>query len=252
MSPANHPADCDTSGEPAANGTADRLLATAAGLFRTKGYSATGIREIAARLGIQSASLYHHVGKKEDLLYELCVDTYTRALEGLQEAVSRESDPIERIRALIRAHVTTNLAHQDGNTVALLEQRALSSERRAEVLRLRRAYEAEVRRVIEDEQTAGVLRTDIPAKYLTLGLLAMLNWPVFWYRPEGELTPTQIADHVATMFLDASCQRDEHTRRPTGSVGTSGSGAPARRPPRTAGPTSAGAKPQRPGRRQRA
>jgi AcrR family transcriptional regulator len=184
------------------NGTADRLLTTAAMLFRTKGYAATGIREIAASVGIQSASLYHHVGKKEDLLYQLCVDTLTRATQALRQAVDRETDPVERVRAIIRVHLVTNLADQDKHTAALMELRSLSSERRAAVLRLRHAYEDAVRQVLVDVQAAGACRDDVPAKYLTLHLLGLLNWPVFWYRPDGDLTSAQIADQVAALFLD--------------------------------------------------
>jgi len=202
---------------------AQRLLATAARLFRTKGYAATGVREIAASVGIESASLYHHVGKKEDLLYELCVDTLTIARRALREAVSGETDPIERARALVRVHVLTSLANQDKHTATLVELRSLSSERRAEVLRLRRAYEAAIRRVIKELQAAGALRDDIPAKHLTLSLLGLLNWPVFWYRPDGELTPAQIADYMASMFLDGS--RREAPARPARAAL-----APARRP----------------------
>lgn len=220
----------DAIGLESANGTAERLLATAAKLFRTKGYAATGIREIAAGVGIESASLYHHVGKKEDLLRALCVDTLTKALHGLVEALNAETDPIERARALIRVHVVTGLTNQDMHTATLMELRSLSSERRAEVLRLRRGYEAAVRQTIEDLQAAGALRNDIPAKHLTLNLLALLNWPVLWYRPNGGMTPAQIADHIASIFLDGS--RRSAARPPRAALGRTSK--PASRRPSTA------------------
>src|ERR1700736_4491663 len=48
----------------ASSATSDRLLSAAASLFRQKGYSASTTREIAALLGINKASLYHHIKGK--------------------------------------------------------------------------------------------------------------------------------------------------------------------------------------------
>ena len=53
---------------PTAAPTVDRLLDTAAALFWKKGYAATTMREIAATVGIQQASLYHHMASQEHLL----------------------------------------------------------------------------------------------------------------------------------------------------------------------------------------
>jgi hypothetical protein len=48
--------------------TTERLFHTAAGLFYHKGYAATTTREIATAVGIQQASLYHHMASDVTLL----------------------------------------------------------------------------------------------------------------------------------------------------------------------------------------
>ncbi len=45
-----------------------RVQRAAVTLFATKGFAATGIRELGAEAGINSATLYHYVGSKESLL----------------------------------------------------------------------------------------------------------------------------------------------------------------------------------------
>jgi GTP cyclohydrolase I len=79
--------------------------------------------------------------------------------------------------------------------------RALSEERLAQVISLRDAYEDLVRSVLEQAQAAGVLRQDIRVKYLCLHLLGMMNRVEVWYRPNGDLTPGQIGDLLAIIFL---------------------------------------------------
>ena len=46
-----------------------RVLRAAAHLFRVQGYSGTTVREIAALVGIQSGSLFHHFRSKEEILF---------------------------------------------------------------------------------------------------------------------------------------------------------------------------------------
>jgi iron-sulfur cluster repair protein YtfE (RIC family) len=47
----------------------EEIIAAAAKVFRTKGYHAATVQDIADEVGILKGSLYHHVKSKEDLLY---------------------------------------------------------------------------------------------------------------------------------------------------------------------------------------
>lgn len=183
---------------------AERIMSVAAALFREKGYAGTTTRELAAALGIRNASLYHHIGNKEDLLYRLCVHALQHIHDGATRALSQAATPAERLRALIRAHVITALADQDAHATMLIELRALSEARRREVRAQRDRYETVVRQALEEAQVAGVLRPDVPARHLTLSLLNLLNWPIFWFRPDGELTPEELAALLTTIFLDGA------------------------------------------------
>src|ERR1700685_4450183 len=86
--------------------TTERLFDTATALFWREGYSATTTREIAAALGIQQASLYHHMASKEDLLYRICLSSLEPFLADVPAAVHQVECPLERIRVFIRAHLT--------------------------------------------------------------------------------------------------------------------------------------------------
>ena len=49
--------------------TLDDIVSAAAKVFRTKGYHAATVRDIAEEVGILKGSLYHHFESKEALLY---------------------------------------------------------------------------------------------------------------------------------------------------------------------------------------
>jgi TetR/AcrR family transcriptional regulator, cholesterol catabolism regulator len=193
------------SGEPQGSEatTGGRLLVLAAELFRQKGYGLTTTRELASRLGIQKASLYHHMRGKEDLLFAISAESLRRITDAVT-AARDSADADQRLHAMIMAHLETALRDQDMHTTMLIELRALSEERQKEILAKRDAYQALLRSVISDDQSAGRLRTDIGAEYLTLSLLNLLNWTIFWFTAEGEHTADELAAMMSTIFLDGA------------------------------------------------
>ena len=64
----------------------ERVLETAAELFRTEGYDAATMQQLADRLGIHKSSLYHYVDGKEDLLDQLTASAQETAEADLKIA----------------------------------------------------------------------------------------------------------------------------------------------------------------------
>jgi TetR/AcrR family transcriptional regulator, cholesterol catabolism regulator len=182
--------------------TQERVLQAAARLFRTKGYAATTTREIAAELGIQKASLYYHITSKEDLLYRMCVASMREHLDGIQAIIDGPGDISSRLRATVVGQMSRLHSHSDSNAVALLEMRSLDPKRRSAVVEMRDEYEVLFRGLVEEAQAAGVLRSDIEAKYLALLLLSVINWSILWFRPNGRLRVDQLANMLLDIYLE--------------------------------------------------
>jgi TetR/AcrR family transcriptional regulator, cholesterol catabolism regulator len=189
--------------------TAKELRDVAAQLFWQKGYAATTTRELADALGVQKASLYYHMRSKEDLLHDICIESLNNILGAVAEAIAYECDPLARVRALIKAHVLVQLQDKEKHATMLKELEALSPDRRADVLALKSEYESLVRDVLAHAQDAGALSRDMTAQELELGLLNLLNWTIFWFRPEGDLTPARLAEMFEHLYLRGATPRDE-------------------------------------------
>ena len=101
----------------------------------------------------------------------------------------------------IHAHLTSLLRNQTQHTTALAEVRALSADRLAEIVGMRKAYQRRVRSLIESGQKSGRLRTDIAAKYLGLMLEGLLDRTVVWYRKSGDLSPESFAETFRNLFI---------------------------------------------------
>jgi len=62
-----------------------RLRASALELFASRGFQATGIRDLAAASGLSLATLYYYMSNKEELLFSLM----SESLERLQDDAER-------------------------------------------------------------------------------------------------------------------------------------------------------------------
>jgi AcrR family transcriptional regulator len=181
----------------------ERILQAAASLFAQKGYGATTTREIADASGLERASLYYHIDSKEEILYKICKATLEDGYRVI-ERVEGIPDPLERLRRLIIEHMTTILRNREANMTMLLEMRALTGPRREEIVLMRDRYEERVRGFVSDAQSTGYVRTDQTPKILSIGLLNLLNWTLVWYSPHDGLSPDELGESFANVFLEGA------------------------------------------------
>ena len=173
-------------------------------LFRANGYAATSVRDIARALDMQGASLYAHMASKEDLLWAI-VDRAASAFEMAADRALHETrggDAVERLAALVEAHVEVVTADPERSGVFVTEWRHLSDPRRASVADRRDTYEARFRDTIGDGIAVGAFGATDPVIAATF-ILTALNGIATWYRPDGRLGPDRIADHYVALALGA-------------------------------------------------
>lgn len=179
----------------------DEVVAAAARLFSERGYHGTSIQHLADALGLQKGSIYAHIGSKEDLLLDVVNEGANRFLERGERALALEALAVVRLRRLLVSHVETAIEHLDAATVFLNEWRYLSEPKRAEVKAKRDRYEAIVRQIIQDGIDAGEFRADVNVRFAARLVLSAGNWTYAWFRPGGELGPTEIGERFADLLI---------------------------------------------------
>jgi AcrR family transcriptional regulator len=157
------------------------LTREAARLFAEKGYHGTSIGDIADAMGVQKASLYHHIESKAELLWEVArdgADAFHAALDDVPETLG----PVERIRAALRAHLRVVAEQLDIATVFVREWRYLDATRREAFVAERRRYEERIRSLFRDGVEQSELRTDLDVNVAALLFLSAANWAYTWLR----------------------------------------------------------------------
>ncbi|KUJ67326.1 TetR family transcriptional regulator [Streptomyces albus subsp. albus] len=180
-----------------------RLLAAATRLFAEQGYDRTSVQEIVEAAGVTKGALYHYFGSKDDLLHEV----YGRVLRLQQERLDSfaEADaPVEeRLRAAAADVVVTTIENIDDATIFFRSMHHLSPEKHRQVRAERRRYHERFRQLIEEGQRSGVFSDATPADLVVDYHFGSVHHLGTWYRPDGPLSPQQVADHLADLLLRA-------------------------------------------------
>jgi AcrR family transcriptional regulator len=196
----------------------DHLLDVAASVFRRAGYGAATLRQICAATGLRLGSLHYRYATKEDLLQDLMARAIERLTAAVRSAVSRSSDPAERLRLGLRAHLTTVLSEDDSFYVLLYDWRSLEQGRKG-MLKLREQYERVWDELLKTAVDAGFAREGVDVKLVRQFGFGAMNWVAQWYASSTQ-TPEEIADAFWSYFafgLLAEKRRARYARlgRPT-------------------------------------
>jgi AcrR family transcriptional regulator len=196
--------------ETTAEATRERIVLAAVELFAEKGFHGTGVAEIGDRAGVQRGALYYHIGSKEELLWQILRDYIQLMLIDAQRIADNDDDPIAKLRSLIHSHVDLIVRHRREVAIQLRDVTALTGDRGTELQDLRDQVQQCWQRVIDAGHATGVLRTD--DHVVTNSMLGMLNMVTFWYRPHGEHSPEEIADILASTFLNGIVHPTDQTK----------------------------------------
>jgi AcrR family transcriptional regulator len=184
----------------------EEIVRAAARTFARDGYAAVGMRDVAEAVGIRGASLYHHFGSKEEILYAVCLTVTEEPNELNLPLLDAPGTPTERLAALVRGHLEHLHRRRVEHLVGLHELAALTPEHRAVVDGHRRYYQRRVREVI----TAGVRTGEfaVPdARLAAFAVCDLLNGISGWFHEDGELALEEVVvgyvDLVVTRLLGA-------------------------------------------------
>lgn len=182
------------------------ILDRCAAVFAERGYDGAAVEDLSAATGLTAGGLYHYIGSKEQALFAIL----NRLMEPLLvEARALETRPglaaDERLRQLLRLWVNHVASHRDHMLVFNQERHVLERDRKRwrEVRDSRRAFEEILDRMVvaaagshrADTMTGGKDAGAEPdLTVLRFAVLGMVNHTAQWLRPNGRLTPTEIAD----------------------------------------------------------
>lgn len=184
-----------------AMGPREAILDAAMQLFGKLGYTGTSMRDIAGAVGVLPGSLYAHIASKEALLVDIVEGGINRFLAAVGAHAASGPSAIDRLRAMIVAHVVVVADNPERSLVVFHQWRYLGEANIQAAIGKRRDYEQAFIGVIEDGMKAGVFRADLNLRIAVLTILGALNWSAEWLSPQGKLTPEEVGGLLADTLL---------------------------------------------------
>lgn len=177
-----------------------RLLVQAAKLFREKGYERTTVRDLAAAVGIQSGSIFHHFKTKEDILKGVMQEVIIYNTHLMQSKLSEAKTPKEEVLALISCELESIIGQTgDAMSVLVYEWRSLSKENQEDILRLRDEYEKIWMNSLDKAKQEGQINADtfVLRRFLT----GALSWTTTWFKPDGDYSIEALAEEALLLAI---------------------------------------------------
>lgn len=189
----------------------EKVLAISATLFREKGFERTSLREISKACGMLPGSLHYRYRAKDDILVDMMRLAIERITSGIVDATVSIDDPLEKLRAAMRAHVNILMSGNDMVYVLLFEWRSLHGTAHTQIVAERDRYERCWQAILENLRVKQYIREGIDINLIRLIGLGAVNWVATWYQAEGKYSLDQIGDAIWQM-LTRGILADEHLK----------------------------------------
>ena len=189
-------------------GKRQEILAAATDRFGRDGYEHTKWADIAADVGVGATALYHYFESKQHCLYEIMDDAIADFHARFVAITSRERDSMRAMELVMASCFELSDRDVLRNRVLVAEQGRLSSPSAAEPEEQSRLAARSRIRELEFAWAsflAGAMRDgaipETDPRLLTRAVLGLYNSIWHWYRPNGLLALTRVAEYYTELAL---------------------------------------------------
>ena len=178
----------------------EEIFRAASKVFISRGYHEATVREIAEEAGLSLGGLYSYVRTKEDILY-LVFDRLTTTLrESMRQAITGIDDPVEQIRAALRADLETTERYQDEILLMYQETKSLGRPSMRAVLEREGGCVQFFEEILTAGYARGVFRGDprLSADLISYlcSVVALRRWNL-----RRRFKPQEVHDGLVTFIL---------------------------------------------------
>jgi AcrR family transcriptional regulator len=96
------------------------ILSAARELFANEGYESVSMRKIAEKIEYSPTTIYLYFRDKQEVVQEICKETFQLLTRELNAVWSEAGDPVERLQAGLRSYVRFGIEHPDHYRVSLM------------------------------------------------------------------------------------------------------------------------------------
>ena len=188
----------------------DAVLHVAAQMFNERGFHATSLDDIAARLNVTKPTLYYYVKNKDAILRAGVKKGLDMTLVGMDASRAAGGNAIDQLRACMRTYAEV-VTQPFGMCLIRVGDEEVPEPSRTELRRLKSEIDHAFRRLVEQGVQEGVLAPCDP-KMAAFVIAGGLSWIGRWYQPQGAYSADQIIEQCTQLLLQGVLARPAHSQ----------------------------------------
>ncbi len=177
------------------------IIKEASKLFKEKGFTATSMRDLAERVGVEAPSLYNHIQSKSELLKIICSNVGEKFSVKIAEIEQTKIPAIEKVEKLLRFHIQEMINYYEEEYVSGREWRYLKDPYLTEYREQRRNYRKRFTAIIQQGIDLKEIKKEIDANTAVLILLNAITSIDQWHRIVHKVSSQELEENIVTILI---------------------------------------------------
>ena len=178
-----------------------QILEQAAGLFKTNGFNATTMRQLAEQTGMEAASLYNHIKSKQEILVLIVIEIAEEFTNTMLQIVNSDETTIQKLEKVIQLHIDITLRNPDALACLNNDWMHLADAELTYFIKMREEYEANFRTIIKH----GIANHEIKnlnIEVIIFSTLSTLQTLYLWYGKKKSPNATVLKSNMIEVLLN--------------------------------------------------
>src|SRR5210317_108532 len=179
-----------------------RILEAAITVFAEQGYFQSTIAQIAKEAGVADGTIYLYFKNKDDILVQFFSYRTKQVFERFRAEVKIADNSLDKLRNLIRRHLTEFQRDRDMAVVYQVETHQNSRLAESQIREMSIMYQDLVSEIVELGQQEGSIRKDLYVGLVKRFILGAVDEVInTWLHSEHDYDLVSMADPLVELFV---------------------------------------------------
>ena len=178
----------------------EEIIQSALSIIAEKGYHATTMEDIAAKLLMTKGSVYYYFKDKQDLLFKSQKMLLEQSIQNIEEIMAEALPITKKLQKVMVVHTDFLITERTGFAMGARPDQFFVGEQLKEVISLRQKYSHYIDNLITQGIDSGYF-VEVDIKIVRNIILGAMNYVIDWYSPEGSKNKNQLAKSISDYLL---------------------------------------------------
>ena len=178
------------------------ILEAAIRVFARQGFYQSTVAQIAREAGVADGTIYLYFKNKDDILVQFFNYRTKQVFDRFRAAVNQSDNSQDKLRSLIRRHLTEFQRDRDMAVVYQVETHQNSRLAEAQIREMSQMYQDIVSEIVETGQQEGSIRKDLYVGLVKRFILGAVDEVInTWLHSDKNYDLVSMADPLVDLFV---------------------------------------------------